>query len=123
VPPATSRRDVWFDTRHIDPNWVEVIPTPGHTPGSTCFLVPGVDGETYLFTGDTVFVTGEGHWRAGNLAFSDTDALIESLELLSTLNPDLVVSSAFGKAGATAVHGAGWAREALASIKREPITR
>jgi glyoxylase-like metal-dependent hydrolase (beta-lactamase superfamily II) len=35
---------------------LEVIHTPGHTPGSCCFLVGG-----YLIAGDTLFPGGPGH--------------------------------------------------------------
>ena len=28
--------------RHVDTNDVEVLPTPGHSPGSTCYVVTGV---------------------------------------------------------------------------------
>jgi hydroxyacylglutathione hydrolase len=80
--------------RLTDPDGIEVIPTPGHTPGSTCFLVPGADGATYLFTGDTIFVGTDGRWHAGMLPFSDRDDLTAALELLAGLEPDLVVSSA-----------------------------
>jgi glyoxylase-like metal-dependent hydrolase (beta-lactamase superfamily II) len=45
--------DVPLSGRHVESNGVEVIPTPGHTPGSTCYLVTGAEGETYLFAGDT----------------------------------------------------------------------
>ncbi|WP_216204668.1 MBL fold metallo-hydrolase [Amycolatopsis aidingensis] len=87
--------DVLFTERHVDGNGVEVIPTPGHSPGSTCFLVTGADGLTYLFTGDTVFRDAEGVWTAGFIPeVSDLDALRASLESLSALEPDLIVSSA-----------------------------
>ncbi len=33
---------------------LEVIHTPGHTPGSLCFRMPGEDGDV-LFSGDTLF--------------------------------------------------------------------
>jgi hydroxyacylglutathione hydrolase len=33
---------------------LEVIHTPGHTPGSLCFRMPGENGDV-LFSGDTLF--------------------------------------------------------------------
>lgn len=114
--------DVWLDRRQVDENGVEIIPTPGHTPGSTCYLVSGVGGERYLFTGDTVFTGGDGSWSAGNLPFSDPAALATSLELLATLRPDVVASSAApGAAGAHEVYGDDWpgkVLEALGSLGR-----
>jgi glyoxylase-like metal-dependent hydrolase (beta-lactamase superfamily II) len=95
--------DVPLTRRQIDSNGIEVIPTPGHSPGSTSYLVPGVNGQRYLFTGDTIFLGAEGDWAAGYLpSISEAGPLAESLRLLGTLRPDLVISSAF--AGATAVH-------------------
>jgi len=34
---------------------VVAVPLPGHTPGSTGFLVRGKEGRTYLFSGDTTW--------------------------------------------------------------------
>lgn len=51
---------------------IEVIHTPGHTPGSVCFLVNG-----NLFTGDTLFVGAAGRT---DLAGASLDTLIESIE-------------------------------------------
>ncbi len=94
--------DVPLGSRHVDVNGVEVIPTPGHSPGSTCYLVDGADGS-YLFTGDTLIQGAAGNWWAGYIAgISDADALATSLRLLRTLNPDIVISSAFQ--GDSAVH-------------------
>jgi glyoxylase-like metal-dependent hydrolase (beta-lactamase superfamily II) len=94
--------DVPVGGRHVDDNGVEVIPTPGHTPGSTCYLVPGEDGA-YLFTGDTLFVSDTGEWTAGYIpGMSDAVALAASLDLLATLEPDVVISSGFQ--GDSAVH-------------------
>ncbi len=50
--------------RYTDANGIEIIPTPGHSPGSVCYLVPGAEGR-YLFTGDTLVRTAEGGWWAG----------------------------------------------------------
>lgn len=42
---------------------VRAVHTPGHTPGSTCFLAgPGEPGgKRYLISGDTLFPGGPGH--------------------------------------------------------------
>lgn len=34
---------------------VVAVPLPGHTPGSTAFLVRGTGGQTWLFSGDTTW--------------------------------------------------------------------
>ncbi|MFG2638520.1 MBL fold metallo-hydrolase [Streptomyces sp. NPDC048362] len=114
---------VWLDRRQVDENGVEVIPTPGHTPGSTCYLVSGAHGERYLFTGDTLYTERDGTWAAGNLPFSDPDALANSLELIASLRPNVVASSAApGGVGAHDLHeGDDWAgrvRGALSSLGR-----
>jgi hydroxyacylglutathione hydrolase len=94
--------DVLLSARGVDTNGVEVLPTPGHSPGSVCYQVRGALGETYLFTGDTIFPTEQGTWSTflppGR---GDADALRSSVALLGTLEPDLVIASAF--AGPTAV--------------------
>lgn len=114
--------DIPLGSRHVDANGVEVIPTPGHSPGSTCYLVPGANGQTYLFTGDTVFVGADGTWAAGYIPpISDAVPLAASLRLLATLRPDLVISSAFPGDSAVHVPGRGWAdgvAHALAGLKQ-----
>lgn len=98
--------DVPLAGRHIDGCGIEVIPTPGHTPGSTCYLASGANGQRYLFTGDTIMLGAEGDWIAGYIpSFSKAEPLEESLRLLATLRPDLVISSA--SPGDTAVHAPG----------------
>jgi glyoxylase-like metal-dependent hydrolase (beta-lactamase superfamily II) len=94
--------DVPIGSRHIDVNGIEVIPTPGHSPGSTCYLVNGAAGG-YLFTGDTLVFGDSGNWWAGYIpGIGDAEALAASLRLLRSLTPDVVVSSAFQ--GDSAVH-------------------
>jgi glyoxylase-like metal-dependent hydrolase (beta-lactamase superfamily II) len=63
----------------------ELIPIPGHTPGSTAFL-----WNRILFTGDQVYLHGD-EWVAAVLANSDRAAYIESLELLKTVEFDVLV--------------------------------
>lgn len=94
--------DVPVAGRHVDANDVEAIPSPGHSPGSTCYSVTGAEGS-YLFTGDTLFRSDGGVWTAGYLpGISDAIQMTSTLELLATLTPDVVISSAFQ--GTSAVH-------------------
>ena len=94
--------DVPLGDRHVDTNGLEVIPTPGHSPGSTCYLVDGAEG-TYLFTGNTLVFGESGAWWAGYIpGIGEADALAASRLLLRTLAPDVVISSAFQ--GDSAVH-------------------
>ncbi|GAA1249655.1 MBL fold metallo-hydrolase [Prauserella halophila] len=112
-----------FDDRHITTTGIDVIPTPGHTPGSACYLVP-LSGRKYLFTGDTIYADPHGHWRAGYIpGMSDHAQLTASLTGLATLQPDVVVSSAFtGDSGVTELGGRTWAdcvHEALHALEPE----
>jgi hydroxyacylglutathione hydrolase len=50
-----SSVDITFETREVHLGDIEVIPTPGHTPGSTCVRIKSPLGKTYLFAGDTLF--------------------------------------------------------------------
>jgi hydroxyacylglutathione hydrolase len=49
--------------------------TPGHTPGSTSFALER-DGETVLFTGDTLFRGAVGRWDLGGTSLADIVASI-----------------------------------------------
>ncbi len=59
---------------------VEVLHTPGHTPGSITLHPPGA-----LITGDTLFVTRVGR---ADLPGSDVEALYHSLQRLAGLPPE-----------------------------------
>lgn len=76
---------------------LEVLPLPGHTPGSTAYLYRSPQGRTYLFTGDTIGRDDAGVWTAGYLPFSDKPQLVATLRRLAELTPDVVLSSAFGR--------------------------
>lgn len=94
--PAVSKAaqvDCTFDKRETMPGNVEVIPTPGHTPGSVCFLASSADGRNYLFTGDTLFLDKRGWATRVNSGGSKSD-LKRSLMLLRDVKPDVVLSSA-----------------------------
>lgn len=59
---------------------LEVIHTPGHTPGSTCFRL-----GAHLFSGDTLFPGGPGATR---FPYSDFDQIMHSLETRIFTLPD-----------------------------------
>jgi hydroxyacylglutathione hydrolase len=62
---------------------VELVHTPGHTPGSQCFLVAG-----RLVSGDTLFLDGCGRT---DLPGSDVALMYESLQRLAKLPDDTIV--------------------------------
>jgi glyoxylase-like metal-dependent hydrolase (beta-lactamase superfamily II) len=62
---------------------IELVHTPGHTPGSQCFLVDG-----RLISGDTLFLEGCGRT---DLPGSDTGQMYDSLQRLAALPADTVV--------------------------------
>jgi glyoxylase-like metal-dependent hydrolase (beta-lactamase superfamily II) len=87
-----------YDTLLEDDSVIEVgrvrlrtIATPGHTPGSMCFLV---EGSPLLFSGDTLFPGGPGatHFPGG-----DFDTIIRSIESrLFPLPPETMVLPGHG---------------------------
>lgn len=67
------------------------IHTPGHSPGSTCFLL---EGEGTVFTGDTLFNGGPG---ATGRSYSDYPTILASIrERLLPLPPATVVRTGHG---------------------------
>jgi hypothetical protein len=88
VSRTTELGAVFYDRHLLDPDF-EVIPTPGHTPGATAFLWDSGDHRV-LFTGDTVYLR-EGEWVAAVLRSSDRDRYLESLELIRSLEFDVLV--------------------------------
>jgi len=78
-----------FAGRHMLDDDFEVIPTPGHTSGTTAFLWDS-GGHRFLFTSDTIYLRG-GEWVATVLGESDRTSYIESLELIRDLDFDVLV--------------------------------
>lgn len=82
--------------------------TPGHSPGSTCFLSPDLG---VVFTGDTLFSGGPG---ATGRSYSDFPTIIESIrDELLTLPDETVVHTGHGDSttiGAEKPHLDEWIR-------------
>lgn len=68
---------------------VFVLHTPGHTPGSVCYIIE----DEALFSGDTMFEAGRGRT---DLFGGDEKALKQSLEKLLRLEKDLPVFPGHG---------------------------
>ncbi len=89
-------REVWDLTHDSEPDadladgqrilvgdvTLEVLHTPGHSPGAVCFLVPELG---VVFTGDTLFNGGPG---ATGRSFSDADLIKESIRTRLFVLPD-----------------------------------
>ncbi len=71
---------------------LRTIHTPGHTPGSMCFLV---EGSPILFSGDTLFPGGPGNTKT---ELGDFETIIRSVEdlLLAPLAPETKVLPGHG---------------------------
>lgn len=68
--------------------------TPGHSPGSTCFLAKGIQDDPVLFSGDTLFAGGPG---ATGRSYSSFETIIESIrEKLFSLPDTTVVNTGHG---------------------------
>jgi len=86
----TCNVDATFSERHKLDEDFEIIPIPGHTSGATAFLWDSGQ-HRILFTGDTIFF-GRSKWRAAVLdGVSNRVRYIESLELIRSLDFDLIV--------------------------------
>jgi hydroxyacylglutathione hydrolase len=63
---------------------IEILHTPGHTPGCICLYIP----PNGIITGDTLFVTKVGR---ADFPGSNPEALYNSLQRLATLPPETKV--------------------------------
>lgn len=79
--PAPDRLLTEGDSLELGESVLNVLSTPGHTPGSCCFL----SGST-LISGDTLFAGGCGRY---DLPGGDYRALCDSLERLGNLPADI----------------------------------
>lgn len=69
---------------------LEVIHTPGHTPGSICLYEPS---NKVLFSGDTLF---QGTYGRVDFPYSDEEKMMESLKKLAKLPKETIVYPGHG---------------------------
>jgi glyoxylase-like metal-dependent hydrolase (beta-lactamase superfamily II) len=70
---------------------LRAIHTPGHTKGSTSFVL---EGKPIVFTGDTLFPGGPGNTATPGASF---DQIIESIDRrLLTLDPEMLILPGHG---------------------------
>ena len=74
----------------LDDLIIKVLHTPGHTPGSVCFLI----NDSMLFTGDTLFKGGIGRT---DFPGGDWNSMISSLRRLSKLPDNIIVYPGHGE--------------------------
>ncbi len=73
---------------------LEVLHTPGHTPGGICLLARDASGETHLFSGDTLFAGSVGRT---DFPGGDARALARSIAVkLAPLDPQTRVHPGHG---------------------------
>ena len=91
-----GRPDLEFDEGDDRIEDIDIIHTPGHTDGSICFFYRSPHGQSYLFSGDTIF-QWSGAWSTFVLSESGGSEMVlaESLEALRAYSPDIVLSSGF----------------------------
>jgi hypothetical protein len=78
-----------FTERGMIDDDIEVIPTPGHTAGSTMFLWK-CGAHRFLFPGDTIWIQ-DGQWKVAVLGESNRAAYLDSLALIRDLDFDVLV--------------------------------
>lgn len=78
-----------FDGRGMIGDDVEVIPTPGHTAGTTSYLWDN-GAHRFLFTGDFIWIEN-GEWKAVVLRPELRGAYLDSLALVRDLDFDVLV--------------------------------
>ena len=83
-PPTTA----YPSAVKIGDKKLEIIPTPGHTPGSICLKI-----DNLLFTGDTLFQDSVGRT---DFSYSEPQDLKRSLKKISSLPPETIAYPGHG---------------------------
>jgi hydroxyacylglutathione hydrolase len=81
------------DVLPVGPLRVQVLHTPGHTPGGISLVLPGGAGPGHVLTGDTLFPGGPG---LTGWPLSDFPTILSSVRRLLDLPADTVVHPGHG---------------------------
>ena len=100
---------------HMGNTEIEVLHTPGHTPGSACYLL---EGNGVLFTGDTIFSDGRAISRSLPYPRSSAADLRRSVDRLAALDFEVLC----GGHGTPLVGGASRRLKELLTNDPEPPT-
>jgi glyoxylase-like metal-dependent hydrolase (beta-lactamase superfamily II) len=82
--PLVDGQEITF--AHPGPT-VQAMFTPGHTPGSTSYLID----DRFLITGDTLFIQSIGRPDLGGQVEAWSDKLFDTLQKVKSLSGDLVI--------------------------------
>ena len=89
IPRSSLKKTHSGDSVHVGELEVQMIPTPGHTPGSQCLFVKGKSGRGgILVTGDTLFVGTIGRC---DFPYSSPKDLFHSLGKIKKLHDETVI--------------------------------
>lgn len=114
--PVTTPVDLPLDGRADVAPGIEAVPVPGHTPGSTCFVLHEAGRARAAFVGDLVISHRDGLSRTLVATNRDDARYLESLRRFAEEAPD----AGFAGHGYPVREGFASALRGLATSEREP---
>ncbi|MBP5186678.1 MAG: MBL fold metallo-hydrolase [Clostridiales bacterium] len=84
--PGLDLKSADFGFSDPDAFSLKIVSTPGHTPGSSCFLFTTKESEKHMFTGDMLFMRSIGRTDLGG-SYAD---MTRSIDLLRSMDDDIV---------------------------------
>ncbi|MCM8819854.1 MAG: MBL fold metallo-hydrolase [Candidatus Omnitrophica bacterium] len=89
-PISIKKEPIFYkgDVLEFDKFIVEILHTPGHTPGSVCLKL-----GNWLFTGDTIFFDSIGRT---DIPLAEEKLLLKSIRKILTLDDDIIIYPGHG---------------------------